>query len=97
MAQVYDWFKTFSENYINPLLENKKFVLFLVALACGTGAYTAVDMNGNKLVSSDLAVGKAKSEPIKTETVIVKEKVLQPVVNCNSDSQVIRDHIKEHH
>jgi len=108
MAQVYDWFKTFSENYINPLLENKKFVAFVMCALLGTGVYTAVDMTGNKLQIGTPIVEEVKVKvekvpefPTMAEPrVIVErttEKVLQPIVNCNGDARVMRDHVKEHH
>ena len=109
MAQAFNWFKTFSENYINPLLENKKFVAFIMCALLGTGVYTAVDMTGNKL-QVGTPVKEVKPEPVAEKLpefptlaeprVIVEkttEKVLQPIVNCNGGARVMRDHVKEHH
>jgi len=100
MAEVYDWFKTFSENYIKPILSNKKVIAMMLVFLCGTSAYTAYDLTGNKLSSgvTKTPVTKTtvvkKAEPAKT-TVI--EKIVRPVVNCNSDVQAVRNHVKEHH
>ena len=105
MARVYDIFKTFSENYAKPLLSNKKFVAFIMCAFLGTGVYTAYDLTGNKLQTSTPAVKEIIAEvpkfPSMAEPRVIErrttEKVLQPIVNCNGDARVMRDHVKEHH
>ena len=103
MASKFEWIKLFSENYIKPLLSNKKFMAFIMCAFLGTGAYTAYDLTGNKLQSSTPVVKKVVEDvpeyPTMVEPQVIKhtEKVLQPIVNCNGDAQVMRNHVKEHH
>jgi len=109
MAQIHDWFKSFSENWIKPLLSNKKFVAFIMCGFISTGVYTAYDMTGNQLQTGTPVVveeaaavepvkeAEPKPEPQVIEKVQVIEKTIKPVVNCNGDVRAIRDHVKEHH
>ena len=105
MASKFEWIKLFSENYIKPLLSNKKFMAFIMCAFLGTGAYTAYDLTGNKLQSSAPVVKEVVAEvpesPSMAEPKVIErrttEKVLQPIVNCNGDARVMRNHVKEHH
>lgn len=43
------WFKTFSENWVHPLLENKKFVLVILAMFLPLAGYDLYQLVGDPL------------------------------------------------
>lgn len=55
---MYKWFKTFSDDYIHPLLENKKLVLLILGLLTPLGSYGAYQIAG-ELLLQDESIHKA--------------------------------------